>query len=54
MSSFRGQEYQKAVTLEVLGLCRIIFTHVNINSRLPLDRITVYVLRDLDLETDTL
>ena len=30
MSSFRGQEYQKAVTLEVLGLCRIIFTHVNI------------------------
>merc|ERR1719225_1529639 len=26
-SDIRGQEYQKAVTLEVLGLCRIIFTH---------------------------
>ena len=25
---FRGQEYQKAVTLEVMGLCRIIFNHV--------------------------
>ena len=25
---FRGQEYQKAVTLEVMGLCRIIFNNV--------------------------
>lgn len=27
-SDKRGQEYQKAVTLEVMGLCRVIFTQV--------------------------
>ena len=29
-SDKRGQEYQKAVTLEVMGLCRIIFSRVSL------------------------
>ena len=30
----RGQEYQKAVTLEVLNLCRIIYNHVRTNNNI--------------------